>query len=155
MIIDNLQNSRLYFSVNPGFETAFKFLEKAAAEDLPVGRYELDGDRVFAMVQAYDTKPSEAGVFEGHENYIDVQFIVSGVECIEFMDIGKAAVKTPYDPAKDAAFFENSPLSGNAVFEAGEYGIFFPHDIHKPGRIYGQTPCPVKKVVVKVKACVF
>ena len=94
MIIDNLKNSRLYCGVNPGFETAFKFLEKAMTEDLPTGRYELDGDRVYAMVQAYDTKPSEAGVYEGHENYIDVQFIISGVECIEFMDISKAAVKT-------------------------------------------------------------
>lgn len=151
MIIDNLKNSALYTSVHPGFAEAFAFLEKAVAEDLPVGRYEIDGDRVFAMVQAYESKPSEAGVYEGHENYIDVQFIISGVECIEFMDISKAAVKTPYDPSKDAAFFENSPLSGKAVFEAGEYGIFFPHDIHKPGRIYGEAPCAVKKVVVKVK----
>ena len=151
MIIDNLKNSRLYYGVNPGFETAFKFLEKALAEDLPVGRYELDGDRVYAMVQAYDTKPSEAGVYEGHERYIDVQFIISGIECIEFVDISKAAVKTPYDPSKDAAFFENCPASGKAVFEAGEYGIFFPHDIHKPGRIFGDTATAVKKVVVKVK----
>lgn len=151
MIIDNMKNRSLYASAYPGFETAFKFLEKAVAEDLPVGRYELDGDRVFAMVQAYDTKPSEAGAFEGHRNYIDVQFVISGIECIEFMDIGKAAVKTPYDPAKDAAFFENSPVSGKMVLEAGEYGIFYPHDIHKPGRIYGDAATPVKKVVVKVK----
>ena len=151
MIIANLKNSNLYYGVNPGFETAFKFLERAAVEDLPVGRYELDGDRVYAMVQSYETKPSEAGAYEGHEKYIDVQFIISGIECIEFVDISKAAVKTPYDPAKDAAFFENSPLSGKAVFEAGEYGIFFPHDIHKPGRIYGEAAAPVKKVVVKVK----
>ena len=151
MIIDNMKNCGLYTAVNPGFAKAFAFLEKAASEDLPVGRYEIDGDRVYAMVQQYESKPFDAGLFEGHEKYIDVQFIISGIECIAFMDIAKATVETPYDPAKDAAFFENNPLAGKAVFEAGEYGIFFPHDIHKPGRIYGDAPCAVKKVVVKVK----
>ena len=151
MIIDNIRNSKLYASTYPGFAEAFAFLEKAVAEDLPVGRYEINGDQVFAMVQAYETKPSEAGAYEAHENYIDLQFVMSGVECIEFVDIEKAAVKTPYDPSKDAAFFENSPLSGKAVFEAGDFGIFFPHDTHKPARIFGEGPAPVKKIVAKIK----
>ena len=151
MIIDSMKNCELYYAVNPGFEKAFNFIRKAVAENLDVGRYEIDGDKVFAMVQTYDTKPSEAGSYEAHERYIDVQYVVSGVETVEFLDIAKAVVKTPYDPAKDAAFFENSPLAGVTVLEAGDYGIFFPQDIHKPGRIFGQCPTAVKKIVVKVK----
>lgn len=151
MIIDSLQKTRLYAAVHPDFEKAFAFLERAVAEDLPVGKYEIDGTNVYAMVQEYTTKPSESGTFEGHQNYIDIQFILSGVEIIEFMDITKAQVKTPYDPTKDAAFFCDSEKAGKAILEAGEYGIFYPHDIHKPGRVANDTPCEVRKIVVKVK----
>lgn len=151
MIIDTMKNCQLYYSVHPGFEKAFAFVKKAVAEDLPVGRYEIDGDAVFAMVQSYDTKPSEAGAFEGHEKYIDLQFVMSGAETIEVMDIAKAAVKTPYDETKDAAFFHNSEKAGVVVLEAGDYGIFFPHDTHKPGRIFGEKAVPVKKIVAKIK----
>ena len=151
MIIDSMNNCTLYYTVHPGFEKAFDFVRKAVAEDLPVGRYEIDGDNVYAMVQAYDTKPSETGVFEAHERYIDLQYVVSGVEKIEFLDITKATVRTPYDAAKDAAFYENSDRAGVAVLEAGDYGIFFPHDTHKPGRMFGQIPTPVKKIVAKIK----
>ena len=151
MIIDNMRNSGLYLAAHPGFAEAFAFLEKAVAEALPVGRYEIDGDNVYAMVQAYDTKPSEAGSYEAHERYIDLQYVMSGVEKIEFLDIAKATVKIPYDPAKDAAFYADSDLAGVAVLEAGDYCIFFPHDIHKPARIFGDTSAPVKKIVVKIK----
>ena len=150
MIIDSMKNHKLYAATYPGFREAFAFLEKAMAEDLPVGRYEIDGTKVFALVQTYETKPSAAGSFEGHRNYIDLQFILSGVEIIETLDISKAAVKVEYDESKDAAFFENSEKSGTVVLEAGEYGIFFPHDIHKPGRIFGAEPAPVKKIIVKI-----
>lgn len=151
MILDNLRNCQLYAQTHPGFAEAFEFLKRAATEELPTGRYEIDGDRVYAMVQAYDSKPSEAGAYEAHKNYIDVQFLISGIECIEYVDITKATVKEPYDPAKDAAFFVDSPVAGKVVLEAGDFGIFYPHDIHKPGRIYGEAPAAVKKVVVKVK----
>ena len=49
MIADTLQNRRLYEAVHPAFARAFDFLEKAVAEELPVGRYELDGDAVYAI----------------------------------------------------------------------------------------------------------
>ena len=137
--------------MHPGFQKVFAFVEKAVAQDLPEGRYEIDGDAVFAMVQSYVTKPSEAGSFEAYEKYIDLQFVMSGVETIETLDIAKAAVKTPYDETKDAAFFHSSEKVSIMVLEAGEYGLFFPHDTHKPGRNFAEKVVPVKKIVVKMK----
>ena len=151
MIIDNLKNCELYFGVNKNFEKAFEFIKKACNENLPVGKYEIDGKDVYAMVQEYDTKPEENGKFEGHRKYIDIQFIVSGEEKMELMDISKAVAKTEYNEERDFLFFENTDKANKTVFTGGEYGIFFPWDIHKPGLSAKAESNAVRKIVVKVK----
>ena len=151
MIFDNMKNCALYYGANKNFEKAFDFIKYAVSENLPVGKYELDSTQVYASVQEYETKLPENGKFEGHRNYIDIQYVVSGAEAIDVMDVGKAVAKTEYDPVKDFQLYENSENCNKCAIEAGEYGIFFPHDIHKPGMAYGEI-APVKKIVVKVKA---
>ena len=151
MIIDSLKNHSLYAAIHKNFAPAFAFIQKAVADDLPVGKYVVDGDDLYASVQAYTTKLEADGKFEGHQNYIDIQYIVSGIETVGVVDIEKAVSKTAYNPEKDVEFYEDSPKASTAVLEAGEYGIFFPHDIHKPGLCYENNPAPVKKIVVKIK----
>lgn len=150
MILDRMENTGLYSPVHEKFAEAFSFIQKAVAQDLPVGKYELDGDRLYAMVQAYNTKPAENAKFEAHLRYIDIQYIVSGVEAMKFANIGKMEVSVPYDEAKDCAFYHDNAQAAVAVLEAGEYAIFFPQDIHMPGVARSQ-PSAVKKIVVKVK----
>lgn len=149
MVLDNLKNKNLYIAVNSKFESAFAFIEKAVAENFPVGKYEIDGKKLYASVQEYNTKPAEDGKFEGHKNYIDIQYVISGIESVELVDIGKVQAVTEYDSVKDCAFYADAPVCQKCVLQAGEYGIFFPHDIHKPGLAYGSSS-PVKKIVVKV-----
>lgn len=151
MISDNLKNSHKYFEAHDGFEKSFEFIKKATEENLPVGRYEIDGDKVFAFIQEYTSNYEENGSYEGHRNYIDIQHILSGVEVIEVINIDKATVKTEYNAEKDIGFFEENQKAGKVVLEAGEYGIFFPWDIHKPGLCFEGKPDTVKKIVVKVR----
>ncbi len=47
---------------------------------------------------------------------------------------------------------EDCEKASKAVLQAGEYGIFFPWDAHKPGLCYGGNPDTVRKIVVKVRA---
>ncbi len=150
MIIDTLKNCNLYCTDNEKFKKAFAFLQKATSENLSVGKYEIDGEDVYAMVQEYTTKPYEDGRFEGHRKYIDIQYIVSGDEKIEVVDISKVTPNTEYNAEKDLLFFENCKNVTTTVLQTGEYGVFFPHDIHKPGLAVQNIPSPVKKVVVKV-----
>lgn len=151
MIFDTLSNSKLYYDVNDKFEKAFDFIRKATEENLPAGKYEIDGTGLYASVQEYTTKSYEDAKFEAHKNYIDIQYIISGIEAIEVVDISKAVIMTEYDPSKDAAFYENNAKASTGVVESGEYGIFFPHDIHKPGIAFEGKNSPVKKIVVKVR----
>ena len=149
MIIDRLESSHKYISSHKGFAESFAFLQKAVTENLPVGRYEIDGDNVFAFIQEYTSKTESA--FETHKNYIDIQFVFSGVEVIEGSDIANMKETIPYNPERDVTFYENYDKATVAVIEAGSYGIFFPWDAHKPGLALNGNPDAVKKIVVKVK----
>lgn len=151
MIFDNMKSMGLYYGCNSRFEAAAEFIKKAVAENYEVGKYVIDGDNLYASVQAYDTKPSAEGKYEGHHKYIDIQYIISGIEVMEVADIGKMTPKTDYNPEKDCEFYEDATLPARVIVQQGEYAIFFPHDIHKPGLAVDDTPAPVRKIVVKVK----
>lgn len=151
MIVDNIGNFEKYSALDKKFEKSFEFIKKVAAENLPAGKYQLENDgALHAIVQEYDSKAPENAKIEGHEKYIDIQYVISGEEVIEVFDISKAVVKTPYNPDKDVTFYENCVDASKIVLQAGEYAILYPNDIHKPGMQY-KCSTPVKKVIVKVK----
>ncbi len=146
MIIDNLKNKNQYLSINKGLQTGFDFIEKCCKENLPVGRYDLDGTDVFAVVQEYDSKTE--GAYEGHTDYLDIQYIVSGVEVIEWKQREESILTSDYNKERDVEFFDaKDPL--RVPLKAGEFVILFPNDIHRPGMKLNES-VPVKKVLVKI-----
>lgn len=151
MVFDNLKNCELYFGMHPRFREAFDFVKKAIAENLSAGKYEIDGKELWASVQEYTSKLESDAKAEAHKNYIDIQFIVKGTEVIEGFDIEKATPKSEYNDVKDVMFYEDNENAGKGVLTDGEYGIFFPHDVHKPGMCLNGNQDTVKKIVVKVK----
>lgn len=151
MIADNMKNTKIYESAHKKFAAAFAFIEKAVAENYAAGKYEIDGKELYASVQEYDSKLAANAKFEGHRNYIDIQYVVSGEEIIKVADIEKMTLKGEYNPEKDVEFYEDNPKASALVLQAGEYAVLFPQDIHQPGVSLNETPAPVKKIVVKVK----
>ena len=148
MIFDQLKNAEFYYDCQEGFEQGFAFIRLAMDADLKVGRYQIDGDDVYAMVQEYETKEN-TDTFEAHRNYIDIQCIVSGVECMEAADLEKCKESVPYDPQKDVAFYA-ADAQTKMRFTAESFAIFFPWDARNPG-ICEEKPGKVKKIVVKVR----
>ena len=151
MIFDNIKNCILYSGVNSKFEKAFAFINRVFEENLEVGRYEIEGDDIYAMVQAYETKLETECRFEGHEKYIDIQVVVEGCEMIGVADISKAVPETDYNEEKDIAFYRNCQTASYCIAEAGDFLVLYPHDIHRPGMACDNIPENVKKVVVKVR----
>lgn len=150
MIFDNIKNCKMYYGVNDKFEKAFEFIQKVIAEKFEVGKYEIDGEKIFAFVQNYDSKLKENSVFEGHENYIDIQYVIEGCEMLGVIDVSKADIKEEYNPEKDAAFYQESKLASYCIATQGDFCIFYPHDIHSPGVAFDNSPSNVRKIVVKV-----
>ena len=148
MVIDDLRNASLCFGMHKNFRTAFDYLLRTDFTHVANGKYPLDGENVFAIVNRYETQSAEELKWEAHRKYIDIQFVASGDEQIGIVEIGKMTTATEYDETKDVQFF-----SGEGEFFAlGEkmFAIIFPHEVHKPGIAVDGTS-QVLKVVIKVR----
>jgi YhcH/YjgK/YiaL family protein len=151
LIVDNINNIYQYENIHKYFKKAFQFLKENDLKNLPVGRFEIDGDNVFANIQAYNTNPWENTNWETHAKYIDIQYIVEGKEKIGWCDAKNLTVKENRLATNDVIFYNNDYETITvSVLSSGEFAIYFPTDAHRPGGYY-QQPSSVKKVVIKVK----
>ena len=152
MILDTLLHAPTYATLGPDFAKGLAFLQ-AFDGSQATGRHEIDGDRVFALVQHYVTKPAEAALFEAHRRYLDIQFVFSGRETILWAPVGVMREQTmAYDEAKDAALWKGDiPDLTPLRLSGGSMAVLFPQDAHAPA-VEWNSPCAVVKVVVKVLA---
>ena len=111
----------------------------------------MEKGELWFSVQEYETRPADERKFEGHKNYIDIQYIVSGSEAMEVCDVKRMVSATEYDPEKDCAFFTATEKTTHLALSTGDYAIFFPDDIHKPGISPDENAVFVKKIVAKVR----
>src|SRR5688572_29530345 len=65
MILDTLSQSASYQQLGPRFAAGLKWLGEFSPATAD-GRYDIDGDDVFALVQSYDTVPSTEKKYESH-----------------------------------------------------------------------------------------
>ena len=151
MILDKIDQCGRYFSVHADFKAGFDFIKKALDQKLPAGKYEIDGEKVFAMIQEYETRAWEKPFFEGHKRYIDLQFIAEGEERMDLINIARAEVTQAYDEKIEAAFFAPKGECTRGIFSAGDFAIFFPEDLHQPGLRIGEDACKMKKIIVKIE----
>ncbi|MDQ6951228.1 MAG: YhcH/YjgK/YiaL family protein, partial [Mariprofundales bacterium] len=47
---------------------------------IPAGKHVIDGDRIFAIVEQGLGREKADALLETHENYIDIQLVLSGVD---------------------------------------------------------------------------
>ncbi len=151
MIFDRLSNASIYRRLGARFAAGFDYLKQDFSR-VADGRYEIFGEDVFAMVQSYQTKPTDAGTWEAHRKYADIQFMILGSERMGIAPIERLKSQAAYDAEKDVEFFQGGVGEGLLVtVEQGSFAIFLPHDVHMPNLSIDGRPLPVKKVVVKVK----
>lgn len=150
MIFDHKSNLSSYRGLSKNFATAIDFLMNTDLESLPLGPVEIDGKEVYANVLEYETVPWHETTYEAHENYTDIQYIISGSEAMTYAEKSTLIVKEEYNAEKDIAFYTNDIRGIDFPTNAGWYCIFMPQDAHKPKPMNG-VPVHVKKVVVKVK----
>lgn len=145
MVLDQLANPSATYP--PRVARAIEFLRTIDPALLERGRHEIDGDRLFAIVDDYVTLPAAECRWEAHRAYIDVQYIVEGVERMGVMNLSSAVEREPYDASRDVAFFE--PGEDFVTVQAGMFTVFGPEDVHAPKAAAG-APGRVRKIVMKV-----
>ena len=150
MITSTLSQLQPYRALGSNFEKAIQYVLQADFAIMEPGKYPIDGDYVFAIVNEYTTKPPSECEPESHRKYADIQIMIAGRENFGYTPLDGQAPATPYNPEKDLLLYI-IPETGLSYITlgAGEFIVFFPSDIHQP-EVYVRQPEFVKKVVVKV-----
>ena len=147
MIKDRLINAKTYYNLSNNMQKGLVWLENTDLNNIEDGKYEIDGDKVYASVQTYETK--EDAKYESHRKYIDIQYMIKGKEKIGVTDLSNCKTCIEYDSARDLEFYDINCKEEYLNLNENEFLIFYPQDAHKPS-ISIEKPSIVKKVVVKV-----
>lgn len=147
MIIDKIENQSIYKSINTRFEKAFDFINKTDLTQIDLGKHEIDGDEIFAIVMEYKTKDKSECKYEAHHKYIDLQYVISGTE---YVGVATLTDQTPVETNSENDY-ELYDIDADLIrFHANTFMLFFPDDIHMPGVSFREAST-IKKVVVKIK----
>jgi biofilm protein TabA len=130
-------------------EPAFRFLERPDLKDLPAGRQEIDGDKMYALVMKTPTRAVESAQFEAHRKYIDVHYIISGQDTTGFYPSEELKVADPYSDKLDIEMFAVPPSYTILEMYPGRFAAFFPGGGHMPN-CHLKGPHDLHKIVVKV-----
>jgi biofilm protein TabA len=146
MVLSPLSQAGRYVALHPGFAAAFSFLQRKELDQLPDGRHEIDGQRLYAMVMRKEGNGRANAKLEVHRRYIDIQYCVAKGDQIGWRSAATCSKATqPFDEEKDYQLFTDQPETWVAT-APGTFAIFFPEDAHAP--LAGEGL--IHKVVVKV-----
>ena len=148
MIVDDLSQANKYEALHPRFKQAFEFLTSNNLEALSLGKHTIDGDNLFAIVVNEDAVPmlESTSQFECHNQYIDIQYVFGGLETVGYKHRETCVEpRGEYNAEKDVLFYEDAPDFFFKLFP-GQFGIYFPSDVHAP--MIGEGK--IRKVVIKV-----
>lgn len=149
MIIDNIKNLYKYENVHEQIKNVINFLENFDENNFKPGRIDIN-ENIFASLQSYQTLKAEEKEFEVHEEYIDLQYIVTSSERIDFAT--KDTYGKAYEIDKDGDFFLTNEIENYSklFLNTKDFTIFFPGEFHKPGCSLENNK-EVKKIVFKIK----
>ena len=148
MILDTLSPEATCGLLDPGLARALNFL-RSVQGDIPDGRHEIEGERVYANVMSYEPKRVKHRTHEAHRRYTDVQFLLRGEEHIYFTPADRLGPGSGYNAEKDYELFATPEFPSRLALCAGQFVVFYPGEGHQPACL-GATHCAVRKIVVKV-----
>lgn len=147
MIYDRFEELSKYKGCFKGLDTLIEWAKTNQVQDLPLGKTEIDGERVFVNVMVAETRKPEMAKYEVHRKYMDLQLDLEGCESVQV--------------AKTFTFDEHGfDFQADIGFGTGEVGVighlgqgnfvlFLPEEPHMP-TLSIQKCTLVKKVVFKI-----
>jgi YhcH/YjgK/YiaL family protein len=134
------------------FPAAFAWIAEPTNLALADGRYAIDGERLYVMLQSGETKNPSVARLESHRRYIDIQVVLAGGETMEWAPADGLAEQVAYEPAKDIRFhLEPARPPARICLIPGEFALFYPEDAHKPCCHLAAGSASFRKAVFKVK----
>jgi YhcH/YjgK/YiaL family protein len=146
--VNNVEFAKQYHANKTYWDKAFAFIRDKDLKSLAPGKYEIDGDNVYATITEAPSKTFEQSAWESHRKYIDLQYVVVGEEKIGISPLNETTVTAPYDESKDIAHYNAKGKFYTATPE--EFFLFFPNDAHRPNILIDGYDV-VKKLVIKIR----
>ncbi|MGY3724883.1 YhcH/YjgK/YiaL family protein [Granulicatella balaenopterae] len=147
MLFDNIKYSENYKS-SPIIYRVLNELKKINLENFPESSIVYEQDKLFANPVTLTSKPEKDCIYESHKKFLDVHYILEGVEGIATAHPDALFVKDAYQEDKDIAFYTGNE-NGRYYLEPGDFLICWPSDAHKVAMMKDQ-PTHIKKIVVKI-----
>src|SRR5450759_5754007 len=132
MILDTIANIDRYSALHPLFPSAFEYIRNTDLRTLAPGHYSIDGEQLFAIVEAVAGRSRDEAQLECHRKYIDIQLVLEGVDEMGWKAIsGCREPVDDYSAERDIQFFRDAPASWIAT-PHGAFCIFLPEAEHEP-----------------------
>lgn len=152
MITGYLANVKNELTLYPeALQKGLTYLMETDFSKVSLGRQEIDGSKIYAMVSEYESQSKDVRRAEAHRKYLDIQYIVKGQEMIGSGPLATAGEVTEDRLAeKDVIFYKSLSAESFHILNQGMFAVYFPWDVHRPNCSVGETAGQVKKVVVKI-----
>lgn len=147
MVYDKIDNIETYKGLAEDIYEGLKFL-KQAQNDIENGVHVIN-PRVKAVVSEYETKAVNENGYEAHKKFIDIQYLLKGIEKNCCLPIEKLHEAKAYNDEIDAAFYKAEVPAQELILGDGYFAIYWPQDGHMPC-LQLLSPQIVKKIVIKV-----
>ena len=148
MIFDSIRNRENYKENGKIYQALCYLAEIKRWEEVFPDTVIQEGT-IVANPVTFVSKEEKECMYEAHEKYIDVHYIMEGVERIATADVSSLQIKTPFSEQRDIGFYQGDE-SGRYLLKPGEFMVCFPSDAHKVAMM-DKTPETVKKIVVKIR----
>lgn len=146
MIFATLTNADRYAALHSLFPRAFDYLRNTDLNALAPGRYPIEGERLFAIVETAAGRSRDQAKLECHRKYIDIQLVLEGTDEMGWKPLSDCQKPlADYSAERDIQFFRDAPASWIAT-PPGAFCIFFPEDAHAPLVSSGH----IRKVIIKI-----
>lgn len=128
---------------------AIEHVKAHVTDTTPLGKHDIDGNRLFYLISEDTTEPLAARRAEYHARYLDIQIILKGQEGMTFSTQPAGQPDTDWLADKDIAFLPEGVQEKTMILSEGDFVVFYPGEVHKPLCAVG-TPAKVRKAVVKL-----
>lgn len=148
MIVDRIENLKLYIPYDEKLAVVCDYLAKTDIHALEVGKYEI-GEGVRVIVNAFSAKERDVARWETHNKYIDLQYLIEGNEIMGWLPVDQME-EAEYNAEKDITY--PVPKAGahpsDVILETGSFAYLEPRDAHRPS--VKLTADNAKKLIFKI-----
>lgn len=148
MIRALLAHASRYYGLGWGIRRAFEFITQMDFSGLSAGRYDVEGDRIYALIQEKNSQRLCDAPFENHQRHADLQMTLSGDEWVGYCPVERLTLLGDYNAQTDVQLYTGTGSLQRSYNDS--FALFFPEDGHQP-YVTMTEPAPLRKLVMRIR----